>query len=474
VAVTAVPRTWAQDLGTIISRVPADASVPDDRYYVTQVLRLAVTSQGANTEEVALKATINTWHRLYDVHPDNIDSVPEAKITEQLRARFGDQATQRAWIRRNMQFVEPDAFEEGRGMEPRMLLRSVMQFANTLEHCMQPRTFTTKSFQEADGTPREYTYLKEVELFVMCAMHAEMRVGEKIMNLLLTDLKGRRDLKKCVQKERWEQLQLLTNNIVHPNRAEAQQTPAPAPASADVAAPAYYESQHTPTEEEMGPVDNSQETWEQYCMDNLHDQQDELPEGMRAENPAESKFKFPLFAADRVEFRMDCKLQRLLFARFDELLAIVFQKGDNGEGCDSYLRQKQSLWLDGGVTYMGNGHDSGEMEREINDGDVEHGLEYASYNYLHIATQYSRIFKALQGKSDMEGSDIDALQLQMDDFCDDWVQTFGRKEVTNYIHAMQAGHFCYFLRRYRNIFRYQNVGMEGNVKVVRNFVNRGT
>ncbi|KAJ1437429.1 hypothetical protein B484DRAFT_392795 [Ochromonadaceae sp. CCMP2298] len=62
----------------------------------------------------------------------------------------------------------------------------------------------------------------------------------------------------------------------------------------------------------------------------------------------------------------------------------------------------------------------------------------------------------------------------MDKFCRVFVEAHGRNNVTNYIHFMQAGHFRYFLRRYGNLYRHSNIGLEACVKVMRTYYERGT
>ncbi|KAJ1403700.1 hypothetical protein B484DRAFT_470271, partial [Ochromonadaceae sp. CCMP2298] len=196
-AVGAIPRSWAGDIGAILFRPDSDHS------QIHRLLRFARDTLKIHFDRDArpiascniaqLKVAIMHWYDSHDAHPENIGSLKPASVEAQLRARFIDEATMLDWVGRHMDL--PPGVDAAH-LDRREVLLAVLQFADRLELCMQPRTHTTTSFVNADGSPLVHSYLREVELFVMCILHAYMRVGEKLINLLLGELKTRTDISK--------------------------------------------------------------------------------------------------------------------------------------------------------------------------------------------------------------------------------------------------------------------------------------
>ncbi|KAJ1398139.1 hypothetical protein B484DRAFT_471863, partial [Ochromonadaceae sp. CCMP2298] len=87
---------------------------------------------------------------------------------------------------------------------------------------------------------------------------------------------------------------------------------------------------------------------------------------------------------------------------------------------------------------------------------------------------YLEIWAELSKPEDMAPHQINSLQRTMDEFCRLFVHMYGRNNVTNYIHLLQAGHFRYFLRKFGNLYRHANIGLEACVKVMRTYWERGT
>jgi len=65
--------------------------------------------------------------------------------------------------------------------------------------------------------------------------------------------------------------------------------------------------------------------------------------------------------------------------------------------------------------------------------------------------------------------EIEEFQDEIDLFYEHWINMFGmfgQEGITNYIHMMGAGHFAYFLHRYRNLYRFCQQGWEAiNFKI---------
>jgi hypothetical protein len=151
-----------------------------------------------------VKNTLKNWYLMHDVHPNNIDSVSEATLRAQLRVRFMTEADRDHWIDHHV-----DGEIDAANVEDlRKVLRHVLHFAATLNHCIQPLYCFAESYIELDGRRRRYKFMRDIELFVLCILHAEMRVGEKILTLLLIELRLRTDLPVSVKKERWHQVSM--------------------------------------------------------------------------------------------------------------------------------------------------------------------------------------------------------------------------------------------------------------------------
>ena len=56
--------------------------------------------------------------------------------------------------------------------------------------------------------------------------------------------------------------------------------------------------------------------------------------------------------------------------------------------------------------------------------------------------------------------DVCAFQFEADHFCEVYLSVTGRDGMTNYVHCLRAGHFSYFLRKYKNLYRLSQQGWE--------------
>jgi hypothetical protein len=73
---------------------------------------------------------------------------------------------------------------------------------------------------------------------------------------------------------------------------------------------------------------------------------------------------------------------------------------------------------------------------------------------------YILLRQALQRKENFSDADIENYQELADRFFVNWLQMVGYDGVTNYFHMIGAGHVRYYLRKWRNLNRYQNQGWE--------------
>jgi hypothetical protein len=70
--------------------------------------------------------------------------------------------------------------------------------------------------------------------------------------------------------------------------------------------------------------------------------------------------------------------------------------------------------------------------------------------------------------------EIDAFGTQCDDFFELWVDLTGLEGMTNYIHMIGSGHMTYYLREWRNLYRYSQQGWETLNSLLKNIYFRRT
>jgi hypothetical protein len=80
--------------------------------------------------------------------------------------------------------------------------------------------------------------------------------------------------------------------------------------------------------------------------------------------------------------------------------------------------------------------------------------------WMWCQEKISAIMMTLGQKQDFTDSDIDHLQVDIDAWNARWVALCGREGLTNYTHLLSSSHVTYYLRRFRNLYRYSNQGWE--------------
>ena len=69
-------------------------------------------------------------------------------------------------------------------------------------------------------------------------------------------------------------------------------------------------------------------------------------------------------------------------------------------------------------------------------------------------------------KKDLTDEEIDEFDKLVDEWFEEIIDNFGIQMITNYIHMLGADHISYFLRKYCNLYRYNQQGQEGlNYKI---------
>lgn len=88
--------------------------------------------------------------------------------------------------------------------------------------------------------------------------------------------------------------------------------------------------------------------------------------------------------------------------------------------------------------------------------------------------EFNAIFDSIRTENDMTNAEIDEWQVRVDLLMVKLLATHGRHIVTTYFHSLRAGHFRYYLKKFKNIFRFANIGFEACNGLIRGFVLRRT
>jgi hypothetical protein len=83
---------------------------------------------------------------------------------------------------------------------------------------------------------------------------------------------------------------------------------------------------------------------------------------------------------------------------------------------------------------------------------------------------YRDLIVMVRQREDFSDEDIEEFSELCDEFYQAWIDLHEREGITNYIHLIGSGHVTYYLRRYRNLYRFSQQGWESlNSKVKRIF-----
>lgn len=86
-----------------------------------------------------------------------------------------------------------------------------------------------------------------------------------------------------------------------------------------------------------------------------------------------------------------------------------------------------------------------------------------------------KLVRNMAGKhEDFTDDDIEEFQDLADSFFLAWINLVGRDGLTNYFHELGSGHFAYYLREWRNLYRFSQQGWEHLNKVIKMFYFRRT
>jgi hypothetical protein len=75
-------------------------------------------------------------------------------------------------------------------------------------------------------------------------------------------------------------------------------------------------------------------------------------------------------------------------------------------------------------------------------------------------SKYKAAMALLSLHCELTEEEMDHFQELIDDFYEIWLDIFGDKGITNYIHMLGSGHILYLLKRYRCLYLYSQQGWE--------------
>jgi hypothetical protein len=86
-----------------------------------------------------------------------------------------------------------------------------------------------------------------------------------------------------------------------------------------------------------------------------------------------------------------------------------------------------------------------------------------------LKNMFPPIMMALRKRSSFSDNEITQLQQNIDQWYHAWMTLTGIEGMTNYIRLLGAGHITYYLKKYRNLYRYSNQSWEILNKRVKRF-----
>ena len=90
------------------------------------------------------------------------------------------------------------------------------------------------------------------------------------------------------------------------------------------------------------------------------------------------------------------------------------------------------------------------------------GAQNEAHNasWKDIASKFLVVGDWIDSKQEFSAEEVCAFQHDADEFCTAYFGQAGRDGMTNYFHALRAGHFSYFLLKYKNLYRLSQQGWE--------------
>jgi hypothetical protein len=91
-----------------------------------------------------------------------------------------------------------------------------------------------------------------------------------------------------------------------------------------------------------------------------------------------------------------------------------------------------------------------------------------------MLSKYLEVIKLAFQHEDFSNEDIEVFQDLVEECYYLYIELLGLPGVTNYIHLLGAGHLYFYLKKWGNLFCYQQQGWEMKNGVIASFINRRT
>ena len=72
-------------------------------------------------------------------------------------------------------------------------------------------------------------------------------------------------------------------------------------------------------------------------------------------------------------------------------------------------------------------------------------------DWLEVCDLFETVWYHLDSRKEFKKSDVYEFQKHADDFCDAYIKLTGIDGMTNYYHFLHAGHFSWYLLKYKNL-----------------------
>ena len=86
-----------------------------------------------------------------------------------------------------------------------------------------------------------------------------------------------------------------------------------------------------------------------------------------------------------------------------------------------------------------------------------------------VILQWCALIETVRSHDDFSDTDVDSFQDKCDNFYHNWMLLHQRKGVTNYFHMVGAGHLSYYMKHWKNLFRYCQQGWKALNHVIKTF-----
>jgi hypothetical protein len=86
--------------------------------------------------------------------------------------------------------------------------------------------------------------------------------------------------------------------------------------------------------------------------------------------------------------------------------------------------------------------------------------KYCLKMWRKCVSQFQTLYFKLRTHLDFTENEVVLVQKQIDSFNGSWLELVKKEGMTNYINVLYSGHIDFYLRKWKNLYRYQHQGWE--------------